>query len=194
MVSLALRKIWRRDLSRAAAFKLQEFRHDRRGTIVVLFAFMAVVLVGTGGGAVDYGRWLAARNNPEAFSVYQVTYQRRKEFVQLIVACRGRLEELYTRDLPVSQKRHSKSLVFEKLKDDYRLLKQQWGDYSGYDAWFDHELNNAQLVTVSIYYDLVPAFLNLLRKGGNDLPAFYEKCRKLAQKPRTERRAFLQKH
>lgn len=51
-----------RGLSRTARSKVGQFGSDQRGTIVVLFALMAVILVGTGGGAVDYGRWLKARN------------------------------------------------------------------------------------------------------------------------------------
>ena len=68
MLSLAFRKN-RPDhhpricnVSRAANLTLRQFGRDRRGAIAVLFALMAVILVGTGGGAVDYGRWLAARN------------------------------------------------------------------------------------------------------------------------------------
>jgi len=139
-------------------------------------------------------RWLAARNTPDAFKDYETDDQRRQKFIQLIITCRERLEALYAKDLPATQKRHSKSLIFEKLTQEYRLLKQQWGGYSGYDAWFEHQLNNAQLITVSIYYDLVPAFLNLLRTGGNDLPAFYSKIRELARKSKTERRDHLQQH
>ncbi len=68
----------------------------------------------------------------------------------------------------------------------------QWGGYSDYDAWFDHKLNNAQLITVSVYYDLVPAFLKLLQTRGNDLQLFYSQCQDLAQKSKTDRHAYLQ--
>lgn len=137
-------------------------------------------------------RWLAAKENPAAFNDYKANYQRSRQFIQLIMQYRRRLETLYAKDLPVPQKRHSKRLIFEKLKDEYELLKMQWGGYSDYDAWFDRKLNNAQLITVSVYYDLVPAFLKLLQTGGNDLQLFYSKCQDLAQKSKTDRRAYLQ--
>ena len=139
-------------------------------------------------------RWLAAEENPAAYNDYKANFQRRRQFIQLIMQCRRRLETLYSQDLPVQQKRDSKTLIFEKLKDEYELLKMQWSGYSGYDAWFDHKLNNAQLITVSVYYDLVPAFLKLLQTYGNDLQLFYSQCQDLAQKAKTERRVYLQQY
>lgn len=138
-------------------------------------------------------RWLAARNNPAAFGDYQASFRRRRQFVQLIEKYRGRLTALYSKDLPEPEKRRIKALVFDELKDEYRLLKQQWDGDLGYDAWFGHKLNNAQLITVSIYHDLVPAFLSLLQACDNDLQRFYQKCRDLAQKSKAERQLYLQK-
>ena len=137
-------------------------------------------------------RWLAARSNPDAFSDYKTNCRRHRQFIQMIMKYRSKLETLYSKDLPAPQKRHAKTLVFERLKDEYELLKMQWGGYSDYDSWFDHQLNNAQLITVSVYYDLVPAFSKLLQTCGNDLQLFYSQCQDLAQKSKTERRGYLQ--
>ena len=56
---------WRatvRNLLHSASTRAQRFSGDQSGTVVVIFAFIIVTLVGTGGGAVDYGRWQQARN------------------------------------------------------------------------------------------------------------------------------------
>jgi predicted aminopeptidase len=89
-------------------------------------------------------------------------------------------------------KRDAKALVFDALRDEYRLLKQQWEGYSGYDLWFSQPLNNAQLISVSTYYDLVPEFLKLLQHSEYNLELFYKECQKLAKKTKEERWAPLQ--
>ena len=38
------------------------FKTNERGTVAVIFAMMSVIMIGVMGGAVDYGRWLAARS------------------------------------------------------------------------------------------------------------------------------------
>jgi predicted aminopeptidase len=53
-------------------------------------------------------------------------------------------------------------------------------------------MNNAQLLTISTYNDLVPAFSNLLKNCKNDLKAFYKKCQDLSKEPKKERRAYLE--
>lgn len=132
-------------------------------------------------------RWLKTKKSLGSFSEYQVDYRRHLQFIQLIATYRNKLELLYAGNLPAVNKRQLKSSLFEGLQDEYRMLKQRWKGYSGYDSWFRHNLNNAQLVSVSTYYDLVPAFLQLLQNNGNDLKLFYEFCQDLAKKPRKER-------
>jgi predicted aminopeptidase len=139
-------------------------------------------------------RWLMAKDNLKAYGEYMKDYQRHQQFIKLVLKYRKKLELLYGRDLPVLEKRHDKAVEFEDLKADYRLLKKQWGGYSGYDGWFNQKMNNAQLLTVATYNDLVPAFLNLLKSCNGDLKTFYKKCRDLSKKPQKERRAFLDQY
>ncbi len=42
------------------------FGQDKRGAIIIVFAFALLVLVGMIGGAVDYGRWLKAKTSTQA--------------------------------------------------------------------------------------------------------------------------------
>jgi predicted aminopeptidase len=139
-------------------------------------------------------RWLMAKDRPIAYGEYMKAYRRQQQFIQLVLKYRKKLELLYARDLPVLEKRHDKAVEFENLKADYRLLKKQWGGYSGYDGWFNQKMNNAQLLTVATYNDLVPAFLNLLKSCNDDLKTFYKKCRELSKKPKKERRAYLDQY
>ncbi len=138
-------------------------------------------------------RWLPTKNMG-AFSDYQTDYQRHQEFIQLVMKYRKKLELLFSKDLSPSNMRHAKLLVYNELRDEYNQLKAQWNGYSGYDRWFSHTLNNAQLVSVATYYDLVPAFIKLLQDNGNDLKLFYTTCQKLAKKSEKERRVYLERH
>ncbi|MGA9477766.1 MAG: aminopeptidase, partial [Desulfobacterales bacterium] len=61
----------------------------------------------------------------------------------------------------------------------------------GYDNWFDPPLNNAKLNSVGAYYDLVPAFTQLLASQDGSLGAFYAQCRILAKLPKSERNRRL---
>jgi len=139
-------------------------------------------------------RWLATRNNLKATEDYKMGYQRRRQFIELVMKYRKSLETLYAKDLPTAEKRQAKKAVFEKLKDEYRLLKQNWGGYSGYDLWIYRKMNNAKLVSVSTYNDLVPAFLELLKSCNNDLKLFYKECQDLSKKSKEERLAYLEKY
>ncbi|MBW1971201.1 MAG: aminopeptidase [Deltaproteobacteria bacterium] len=139
-------------------------------------------------------RWLATKDDLNALTDYQIDYQRHRQFVQLVMKYRKQLESLYAKDVSTPTKRDAKALIFDAVRDEYRRLKQQWEGYSGYDLWFSQTLNNAQLISVSTYYDLVPEFLRLLQYSEYNLELFYKECRNLAQKTKEERRARLQEY
>ena len=132
-------------------------------------------------------RWLKEKNNPGAFSAYQIDFRRHQQFIRLVMKYRDRLEKIYANDVSTQNKRAAKIKEFDQMIEDYRQMKQQWKGYSGYDEWFDGPLNNAQLNTISTYYDLVPAFLKFLDDVGGDLDLFYKKCEALAEKSKEKR-------
>ena len=84
-----------------------------------------------------------------------------------------------------------KERVFEDLRAEYAMLKEQWNGYKGYDAWFSRELNNAQLNTIANYYDYVPGFEQLLQLKDGDMKAFYAAAERLANMPKEERHQWL---
>ena len=139
-------------------------------------------------------RWLTAKNDLSALSEYQIDYRRRRQFIQLVMKYRKQLESLYAKDLPTRTKRDAKAGMFDGLRNEYRLLKQQWEGYPGYDLWFSQPLNNAQMISVSTYYDLVPEFLRLLQHTEYNLEMFYKECQNLARQTKEERRARLEQY
>ncbi|MDP2228740.1 MAG: aminopeptidase, partial [Moraxellaceae bacterium] len=115
---------------------------------------------------------------------------RRAEFVALVMTHRDRLAAQFAAAPTADAKRAIKAAIFADLRTDHAALKQRWGGYAGYDAWFDG-LNNARLNAVSNYYELVPLFTRLLEQEGGDFARFFAACRMLARLDYASRRQRL---
>ena len=139
-------------------------------------------------------RWFIEENNPAAYRKYLDAKNRHKQFIQLIMKYRHKLELMYEKEMPVSEKKQHKDQLFNQLRTEYQSLKKKWNGFSGYDEWFNNDLNNAKMITVAAYNDLVPAFLNILESEGRDLERFYGTCKELAEKPKEERMVFLKRY
>ena len=150
-------------------------------------------------------RWLLAANETNLYDHYLVSLKRDRQFVQLVMNTRLRLEKIYGDTLdkdgnvkaaarlpaPPGEMEREKRAAFDDLRAEYDRLKAAWDGYDGYDDWFTHDLNNAKLNTIATYYDLVPGFKNLLKENGGDMEKFYQAVERLAKMPREERRQRL---
>jgi predicted aminopeptidase len=136
-------------------------------------------------------RWMIYSNNPKGLHKYLAHHERHRQFVDLVQRYRFELDSLYRKDIPQVEKRHQKASVFRRLRTEYEHIKLDWDANSAYDAWFNTSLNNAKLMSVAAYYDLVPEFLRLLQSNNNDLRQFYTACRQLAKLPPAERNRSL---
>ena len=137
-------------------------------------------------------RWLALAGNAQQKAAFDRTQKVRAEFVQLVRKYRERLDALYRTRLAPEAMRARKSEILRELEQEHQTLKQRdWGGFTGYDPWFARKPNNAQLTSVAIYAQLVPAFQALLRREGDDLSRFYAAVKALAALPKEERTAQL---
>jgi predicted aminopeptidase len=151
-------------------------------------------------------RWLRAKGDKNAYERYLAELRRTRQFANLIMTTRERLETLYederTEDgkVKAAKKRHAvtpeklrrqKQDLINRLQQEYAQLKAQWGGDKEYDSWFAGPVNNAQLNSVAAYYDLVPGFERLLEQNGGDLEKFYEAAERLAKEPKVERQRWL---
>lgn len=136
-------------------------------------------------------RWLQETGDYQAYRRYMLLQERRDQFVELVRNHRGDLAALYASDMTIGEKRAEKARFFDNLRADYQRLKTGWEGYAGYDNWFQKPLNNAKLISVATYNDFVPAFFKLLESSDGDLPAFYNKCRQLAEQSAEERHRRL---
>ena len=134
--------------------------------------------------------WLQRFGNPVMREAYERYTLRRKDFLALLLKYRRELERTYASPLSDDDKRIAKARLFLELKDEYQVIKANWGGYAGYDRFFAEPLSNAHLASIATYTDYVPAFRALLR-GEKDFGAFYRKVGSLARLGKEERQRAI---
>jgi len=132
-------------------------------------------------------RWLERHGSAQDKSAYELMRRRRDGFTRLVHDYHGRLDALYGSGLAPQEMRARKQQIFGQMVRDYQQLRASWGGYKGYDQWFATIPNNANIASVTIYTQMVPAFQALLEREGRDLPRFYLAVRELAGLDKQER-------
>ena len=112
-------------------------------------------------------RWLQAEGRAADLEAFNALEKRRQQFSQRVKDAGARLKDAYRQGLPVDTMRRMKAEEFELLRKDYPKAVPA-------------EPNNAFLVSVALYTELVPEFEALLRESGS-LEAFYARVRELAK-------------
>jgi predicted aminopeptidase len=136
-------------------------------------------------------RWLEREGTPEQRVAYAESRRRRAEFAALVLKYRAQLADFYARPISTEEKREGKRHLFAEMNDEYGALKASWGGFAGFDRLLARGVNNAFLVSIASYSELVPAFRTLLAQKKSDLPAFYQAVRDLAKLEKAERDARL---
>ncbi len=136
--------------------------------------------------------WLDENSTNEQRHEFSKQLERENQFVNLVFRYRDKLAQLFRSNLSESEKYKQKSLVFSELKDEYWKLRTSWGGYAEYDAWFQRQLNNAKLLAISTYRNLVPQFLAAYKLVGGDIQSFYSRIETLAKCDAQRRREILQ--
>jgi len=135
-------------------------------------------------------QWRASRHLPPDDNAQA---RQRARFIELVLDTRIRLEKLYAMALPPEQMRQRKAAQFERLRSEYRQLRDsQWAGDKRYDAWINAPMNNARLLPFGLYDQWVPAFAALFRQEQGDWLKFYAAVAKLGKLPAGERKAALQ--
>ena len=123
-------------------------------------------------------RWLRSLGREAEFEAFQKVQQRRRQLAARVEAMRKQLEAVYRSDVPTEEKLRVKAEAFAKLRADYAGIVPA-------------EPNNAFLVSIAVYTELVPAFERLLAEKGGDLPAFYKRVRELGAMDKSARDSVL---
>lgn len=136
---------------------------------------------------VGVRRYLAHYGTAAEREEHERQQQRQEAFLALVTETRERLSALYAGSEAAAEKRAAKARIFDEMRARYAELRERWGGYRGYDAWFARDLNNAKLGAVATYQSLVPAFEALLEREGGDFARFYSAARRIGELPPEER-------
>ncbi len=123
-------------------------------------------------------RWLRAEGRTGELAAFRAAQARKRQFAASVAATRARLAAIYRQEISAEEKQAHKASEFARLRAEYGNI-------------VPIEPNNAFLVSVSVYTQMVPAFERLLADAGGNLPAFYARVQELAAvKTAADRRSF----
>jgi len=122
-------------------------------------------------------RWLAAEGRTSELAAFQAAQARKRELAARIKETRERLKTIYAMQLSPEQMLEQKRGEFDRLR-------------AAFPGIVPAEPNNAFLVSIALYNELVPAFERLLAEAGS-LDAFYARARNLAKSDRSEKTLAL---
>ena len=135
-------------------------------------------------------RWLESRGTPERYKSYRDEHELTRSFVALADGVRDELRRLYASGLAADDKRSAKAGVFDGLAERYRELAAD----AGISRYPKPPSNNADLVPLASYNELVPAFETLLAICAGDFDAFYRAAERYAEiESREARRTRLER-
>ena len=123
-------------------------------------------------------RWLAARQEADELSAWRESRELRAKFSQLVAAARDELDVIYSGDVAVEQMRREKQERLRVFADAAKTLFANANKNA--PQWLDDQLNNARLVSTTLYHGRLPEFRQMLQDCDGDLPCFYSAASRLA--------------
>lgn len=120
-------------------------------------------------------RWLVERGDLETAARRKQDQERHHRVTEMVLGYRDLLQAAYSGPQPEKDKQR----LFSEMKQAYRELQETGSGTQYYDWWFSRPLDNADLLTVSTYFYLVPAFLAMLEQHDGEIDRFVEAVRSL---------------
>jgi len=119
-------------------------------------------------------RWLDATGRSAELAAFRAAQARRRDFAARVRQARERLALVYQGNISREEKLRLKGGEFDRLRADYPFIGPM-------------QANNAFLVSIALYTEMVPAFERLLSACNGDLAEFYRRADKIGALPRDER-------
>lgn len=182
--------MWRRSDTQFAAYLFHELAHQViyvEGDAPFNEAYASFV------ERIGVERWLAHTGNRSALEDWRRIEQAGQAFDELLKEARAELVALYSTESDTAQMRQAKQAVFDRLRQNYRALREnQWQGRDYYGGWFDQPLNNARLALHDTYQGGQCAFERLFAEAGGEISRFHDLARDRAGLPDAQRRAWLE--
>lgn len=140
---------------------------------------------------VGVGR-LAERDGTVTSAHWRARTATADRFHALVLEHRRALALIYNSDRPADEKLEAKARQLALLQAEYRRRPGKAAASDGFDRWLAEDLNNAKLVALSSYRELVPGLLVVFDQSSRDLETFYGRLRQLASCDVAARRVWVQ--
>jgi predicted aminopeptidase len=124
-------------------------------------------------------RWLTMRGESELLNAWQQRRSLRAEFASLVATTRSDLRSIYKSDRSSESMRDLKQARLAEFATAATQLYTRAGENP--PGWLQTELNNARLVSTTLYNGRVAEFRTLLDRCEGDLPCFYSAATRLAE-------------
>ena len=124
-------------------------------------------------------RWLKSRDQPEVLSAWRKRRELRAEFSAIVAQERDELIALYASEVTEEEMRQKKQARLEVFAETARDLFHDAGEEA--PQWLDHELNNARLISTTLYHGRLQEFRGLLDECNGELQCFYSAATRLAE-------------
>lgn len=134
-------------------------------------------------------RWLQSREQEALFSDYVTRRDYQQRIADIVAAARADLEKIYLSSTADGVKRELKSQRLSALVEDVSSEAERSGLKSS--GWIKDGLNNAHLISTTLYEGWLPSFRAMFRQCENDINCFYAEARRLAELDFEEREAEL---
>lgn len=134
-------------------------------------------------------RWLRDRGELEQIKNYHESREQRQAIARLVDAAREDLEIVFDSDAPNAEKRVGKDERLKRLGAEVAALRRANGEDVG--GWFSGDLNNAKLISTTLYEGKLPMFRALFKRCEEQLDCFYARALALSKMDPDERQAEL---
>lgn len=147
----------------------------------------------TAAGRAGARLWLRESGRKSELAKFERDEQVVAAFLSELTQTRAELKALYARtDLEPEAMRQAKAAIFAGLRRRADALNHRHGGSLKIDRWFQKPVNNARLLSIAAYYDMVPLFeRHLERTCGGDFEAFFQSLKPLRRLSPEQRRRWL---
>jgi predicted aminopeptidase len=128
--------------------------------------------------------WFKRQGELQRLAAYDRSILNKSYFLHAVQEVRDRLAKLYLSPLDQGEMARQKQIVLLQAAREYGP------DLAG--GWFVKGLNNAKLASVNIYSNLVPNFIRIYKREGEDMEQFHLVMDRLSRQAKPDRMAVLQ--
>ena len=125
-------------------------------------------------------RWLSSRGKIAELEMWRQARALQDRFTGLLLATREELREVYSANIPDTEKAERRLEAFESLKAEVRAFDEATGD-GRFSRWASRDINNAHLALISTYESSINGFMRIYESCQRNLQCFHDRVAELSK-------------